>query len=175
MKNPCVWLYQLVRKYPIRFLFTLLFIYVYTAIHEFIHYFTLLYFGYSSKIAWGLISIIKPDSSVSLYVKIIVSLAPYTLSLFLIMILFHFRKNIYVKIISSIAFFDIIWNMLMLPVSFWTGIPNDFVILYYMGKLWFIFAIGFIALIFWFFSVFKTSPASRKPGARKGKVMIEKK
>jgi len=155
MKNPFIWLCQLVIRYPLQSVFAFLFIYIYTAIHEFAHYFALAYFGHSSKIIWGLIPRVKFDLAISLYVRLIVSLAPYIFSLFLVMILFHFRRNIYVKIISTIAFFDITWNMLALPVSFWTSIPNDFVIFYSIGKLWFVFAIWVVALLFWTFTVFK--------------------
>ena len=147
-------LYNLIKKYPKRSLFILIIFIIYTILHEFIHYFTLLYYKYPSKInLLSFIPTVSFDPNIPLSIKFIASLTPYFFSLFLIIILFNFRNNIYIKIISTMAFLDFSYNLFSLSFALLFSIPNDFILSYYLGKLWFIIILWMIVLVFWILTV----------------------
>ncbi len=134
----------------------LLFLIIYVIIHEYIHYFTLLFYGINATINWiSLIPTTNFAPNISIYIKLITSIAPYFFSLILIISLFLFRKNIYVKILSTVAFVDISYNLLMLPIALYISRANDFIIIYYLGGLWLVIIFWIIALIFWILTVFE--------------------
>lgn len=157
IKNPFILFYEIFRRYPFKTIFSFILVGLYIALHEFVHYWTLLFYGYKSVINWNIFlpTVTIPDA-VNLFQIIIVASTPHLFSLLLIIILFGFRKNVYAKIISTVAWLDFTVNLLMMPVAFWLNRPNDFRLMLFISKLWFAYMmfVWLVACVFWIFTVF---------------------
>jgi len=128
----------------------LLFTFIYFIIHELTHYLVLVYYGYNSSINWiSLIATVKIPPNLPINILFLGALAPYFISFSLIIILFNFRKYLYTKVISTAMFIDFTWNLLMFPIGLLINKPNDFIVFYILGNLWFVLILWIISLLFW--------------------------
>lgn len=117
--------------------------YLYSAIHEIVHYKILEYFGYSAKFCWFCIptrvEILTPLEQVMRNHYFIVASAPYVLSLFLIFILtilFLIYKKKILLVFALTPFFDTFVNAITLPISYLTKTAGDFLNLFRIGFIW---------------------------------------
>jgi len=151
--------FNFIVKKPHYFVLFVILIYLYSTIHEYVHYYTALTLGYSGDIIWGWLSyklILYNTPDISLLHKWIISTTPYLFNLliltlmFLITIFSGYRKNI-VLYVSFFPFFDTIINFIMLFPSLFLHSVDDFLnilqISFIYGIGTFILTIIFIALL----------------------------
>jgi len=135
--------------------------YIYSAIHEIIHYSVFVYFGYFAEFCWTCIptqvKILTPLNEVlkSHYFLSVVS--PYLLSIILLTCLlsiYLLTKKRVLMILAIPPFLDTFINMIVIPISYFAKTGNDFLNLFSIGIYLEAFAIMFAPIllfsILWF-------------------------
>lgn|SRR3989338_8750807 len=114
--------------------------YLYSAIHEIVHYSVFHYFGYSAEFCWTCIptqvKILTPLNEVLKNHYFISVIAPYLLSIILLsylLFIYLITKNKIWKILAITPFLDIFVNILAIPIAYFTKTPNDFLNLFRIG------------------------------------------
>jgi len=130
--------FRFIKKYWRFLLFVFIGAYIYSAIHELLHYYFITYFGYSAKFCWICIptnvKILTPLTEVMKTHYFIFAMAPYILSTILLLIffiLFLILKNKYIFYLSIIPALDTFVNAFIgIPIAYLTNKGNDFLNLF---------------------------------------------
>ena len=135
------------------FIFIFIGFLIYSVVHEFLHYYFINYFGYFAEFCWFCIptsvKIITPLNEILKIHYFLFTIAPYLLSLILLIIfyiVFLFYKNKYIFYLAIIPAFDVFVNFLTMPIAILTNKSNDFLNLFKIGFY-------FESLFFVFFSL----------------------
>jgi len=128
-------------KFLIKLIFTIIIgIFIYSPIHEFIHYFFIKSFGYSAKICWGCIPtmniLLTPINQITYSHYFIISISPYilaTILLFVFLICLLISKKEIFFFLSIIPAFDVLSSALIIPLSLIIVLPGDFSNLLLLG------------------------------------------
>jgi len=117
--------------------------YLYSTIHEIIHYEIFTFFGYAAKYCWTCIptsvKILTPLEQVMKNHYFIAASAPYVISLFLIFlftIFFLIYKKKVLFVFALTPFLDTSLNAITIPLSYFTKTSDDFLNLFRIGFIW---------------------------------------
>lgn len=113
----------------------------YSIMHEYSHYISNYFLGYSGKITWGLLKhtlTLYDLNRMSVSHYFLITLAPYIFSLILLSILFSLNvmlpkhKSLFAKI-AFFPFLDTLWNYIMIFPAYIFALPADFLNLIRVG------------------------------------------
>lgn len=116
-------------------------IYVYTGIHELLHYYSAKFLGYTSTICWFCFPT-KIHLNTDLIFKnhyFIIAITPYILTMIILtslILVYLFTRKKYIIFISIIPLLDYFTNILGIPIAYFTKTANDFLNLFRLGFYW---------------------------------------
>ena len=134
------------------FIFGLLLIFIWTPLHEFVHYNTLKFFGHKAVYVWQFSPYVQclDCNNFILYETFLYAISPYLVDLIILILFLLFRNKIFGHF-SWFAYLDILANFIFIPFSLER---NDFIILSKIG-FWYVPMILFIVSTLLFYNLNK--------------------